>query len=320
MSDISIQSSVPNESARHFLLKINADDCLSGRPQPRASSDWEGTSFQSTKARASKRGEKLPPEQRRPPERGDKLLIWVNKGNGGTGLTAIAQVSLRENQGTGLRIRVENVSLLIEPRIDDADLRPGDKVRQRDDALEDIKRTRTSKLRFLSASDWEELITRAQSKSAPNRSPEASSSIVITSDQTAKLEDERERTWQLIERRQNQGPFREALITREEGRCAVTGCRVLAVLEAAHLIPFAGGNPKRDSLENGLLLRADIHTLFDRGLMAVDPDTRELWISDKLADDAYRSLRAPDRIIKTGASSKNLRCHFEWAQKQEQAG
>jgi predicted restriction endonuclease len=91
----------------------------------------------------------------------------------------------------------------------------------------------------------------------------------------------------------------------------------LDVLEAAHLIPFATGEPKRDTLENGILLRADIHTLFDRGLMAIDPDTRELWMSDKLVDDAYRSLGAPGRIIETKANQENLRYHFDWARKQD---
>jgi putative restriction endonuclease len=120
----------------------------------------------------------------------------------------------------------------------------------------------------------------------------------------------RERTWQLIEQRQNQGPFREGLIKRDNGRCAITGSRVLQVLEAAHLIPFASGKSNRDALENGILLRADIHTLFDRGLMAIDPDTHELWISDELASSGYKSLRVAGRRIKTGAGREHLRYHF----------
>jgi hypothetical protein len=316
MSDVSIQKNILNDSVRHFLLKLNANDCLSGNPQPRTSSDWEGTYFQSTNPRAIRHGEMLPPDQRKPPDSGDNLLIWINMETGGTGLTAVARVSSCEKEGARLRISVKNVSLLRKPRIDGAMLRPGDKTRRPDDVLEDIKWDRRSKLRFLSPSDWEAIILRAAPKSIPDRSSKASSSIAAISAQTAKLQEERERLWHLIERRQNQGPFREGLILREKGRCAITGCSVLDVLEAAHLIPFATGEPERDAPENGILLRADIHTLFDRGLMAIDPDTRELWISDRLADDAYRSLHTPGRVIETGAGQENLRSHFNWSRKE----
>jgi putative restriction endonuclease len=50
----------------------------------------------------------------------------------------------------------------------------------------------------------------------------------------------------------------------------VTGCTVLAVLEAAHIKPYRG---ERDNhSENGLLLRSDIHTLFDLDLLGIEPD------------------------------------------------
>ncbi len=45
------------------------------------------------------------------------------------------------------------------------------------------------------------------------------------------------------------------------GRCAVTNCDIEDVLEAAHISPYNG--PSTDQVYNGLLLRTDIHTLFD---------------------------------------------------------
>jgi hypothetical protein len=86
------------------------------------------------------------------------------------------------------------------------------------------------------------------------------------------IEDARERVMGSIVRRRGQHAFREALIQRYEGRCLVTGCDVVAVLEAAHIVPYQGEETNHP--ENGLLLRADIHTLFDLGLLAVDEDFR----------------------------------------------
>jgi hypothetical protein len=75
---------------------------------------------------------------------------------------------------------------------------------------------------------------------------------------------------QLRERR-GQAPFRNALRQRHGERCLVTGCKVLAVIEAAHIKPFRGQHDHHP--ENGLLLRSDIHTLFDLNLLGIEPDT-----------------------------------------------
>ncbi len=77
---------------------------------------------------------------------------------------------------------------------------------------------------------------------------------------------------QLVAPRLGQGAFR-LLVTDAYGRrCAVTGERVLPVLQAAHIRPYAGGGPHR--VDNGILLRSDLHTLFDRGYVTVTPDHR----------------------------------------------
>jgi putative restriction endonuclease len=53
-------------------------------------------------------------------------------------------------------------------------------------------------------------------------------------------------------------------------RCAVTGERTLPVLDAAHIRPYSDGG--EHSVSNGLLLRRDIHCLFDLGYVTVTPD------------------------------------------------
>ena len=70
--------------------------------------------------------------------------------------------------------------------------------------------------------------------------------------------------------RLGQGSFRVAVTESYQRRCAMTGEKTLPVLEAAHIRPYADDGPH--SISNGLLLRADLHTLFDRGLITVTPE------------------------------------------------
>lgn len=82
--------------------------------------------------------------------------------------------------------------------------------------------------------------------------------------------DLRERALRAIALRQGQPAFRAALIEAYAGMCAVTGYRTESVLEAAHISPYLGDHT--NIVANGLLLRADIHTLFDRKLLTVTPE------------------------------------------------
>lgn len=67
-----------------------------------------------------------------------------------------------------------------------------------------------------------------------------------------------------------------------ERRCAVTNERALPVLEAAHILPVGEGGLHR--VANGLLLRSDVHRLFDRGYVTVTPDLR-FHVSSRLRSD-----------------------------------
>ena len=75
---------------------------------------------------------------------------------------------------------------------------------------------------------------------------------------------------QLVRPRLNQGAFRLMVTDAYHRRCAVTGERALPALEAAHIMPFA--EVQTHEVSNGLLLRADIHRLFDLGYVTVAPD------------------------------------------------
>lgn len=76
----------------------------------------------------------------------------------------------------------------------------------------------------------------------------------------------------LARARLGQGAFRVLVTEAYQKRCAITAERTLPVLEAAHIQPFAAEGPNR--VCNGLLLRSDLHILFDRGYVTVTPDLR----------------------------------------------
>jgi hypothetical protein len=82
------------------------------------------------------------------------------------------------------------------------------------------------------------------------------------------LQDGRTKVLRMVAHRQGQATFRRELMRAHGGMCAVTGCAVEPLLEAAHIRPYLG--PETNHVTNGLLLRADIHTLFDLGLLTID--------------------------------------------------
>jgi hypothetical protein len=102
------------------------------------------------------------------------------------------------------------------------------------------------------------------------------------------LEDARKRVLASIVLRQGQSAFREKLLAAYLRSCAVTGCDVVQALEAAHIVPFFG--PLTNKVNNGLLLRGDIHTLFDLGLMAIDPNDYRVLVSKRLKGSCYESF------------------------------
>jgi putative restriction endonuclease len=75
---------------------------------------------------------------------------------------------------------------------------------------------------------------------------------------------------QLVAARRGQGAFRLMVIDAYDRRCAVTGEHTLPVLEAAHIRPFA--HEAKHEIRNGILMRSNVHRLYDQGLVTVFPD------------------------------------------------
>jgi hypothetical protein len=97
------------------------------------------------------------------------------------------------------------------------------------------------------------------------------------------------KVWAQINRRRGQGAFRDRLREHYDETCAITGCKAIEALEAAHIIPHSELINKDYSCDNGLLLRADIHTLYDLNLIGVNKKGF-VRVSPKLSDPLYEKL------------------------------
>jgi hypothetical protein len=128
--------------------------------------------------------------------------------------------------------------------------------------------------------------------------PQAFNSIPNQSDvaPAVSIEDARTKIAQAIVRRRGQAKFRAALLQTYGGRCVISDCDVVDVLEAAHIKPYLGDHT--NIVQNGLLLRADLHTLFDLGLLSIEPGSRTVRLDVSLQGSEYwvfqgRAMRPP---------------------------
>jgi putative restriction endonuclease len=118
----------------------------------------------------------------------------------------------------------------------------------------------------------------------------------------------------LVRPRLGQGTFRIAVTDAYGRSCAVTTEHSLPVLEAAHIRPYARDGSHEVS--NGLLLRTDIHRLFDKGYVTVAPDHRFL-VSRRLKDEyengrTYYELHGKMIQLPRSAGDCPDRDNLEW--------
>ena len=125
----------------------------------------------------------------------------------------------------------------------------------------------------------------------------------------ALTEDNRDRVTRSQVTRVGQQGFRSLTLDNFYSKCAVSGCAELALLEAAHIIPYKG--EQSNLLQNGLCLRVDIHRLFDRFLISIEPQTLKIVVSDKVRDKYYRGLKGNSLgQSKSNISKSLLKKHF----------
>jgi len=121
-------------------------------------------------------------------------------------------------------------------------------------------------------------------------------------------------TPRIVEPRLGQGTFRVCVLDAYERACAVTEEHSLPALDAAHIRPFTDSGP--NDVRNGLLLRADLHRLFDQGYITVTPDLR-IEVSERLRDDyhnghTYYPMSGHRIHAPTSAVERPAREFLEW--------
>ena len=98
--------------------------------------------------------------------------------------------------------------------------------------------------------------------------------------------DERLKTTVEQIQRQGQSKFRQELRRAYDDTCVITSVDIPDVLQAAHIASYRG--PKTQIVNNGLLLRSDMHLLFDAHLLAIHPENHKVILSDRLRGSGYK--------------------------------
>lgn len=115
--------------------------------------------------------------------------------------------------------------------------------------------------------------------------------------------------------RLGQGAFRVEVLEAYSRRCALTGEKTLPVLQASHIKPYAESGPH--DVSNGLLMRSDLHLLFDRGLLTVTPENH-IEVSSQIKTQwengrEYYALHGKRlQILPTAAEARPRREFVEW--------
>ena len=114
------------------------------------------------------------------------------------------------------------------------------------------------------------------------------------------------------EQREGQAEFRATLLNNYKNKCALTGCDVIDVLDAAHIVPYSESYDHSEC--NGIILRTDLHRLFDRGMIGFDPHSGKLVLSNNLEQSTYKNLQNGSVFWpsdpKKRPSIENIKWHF----------
>ncbi|WP_249153023.1 HNH endonuclease [Bradyrhizobium sp. AUGA SZCCT0240] len=184
-------------------------------------------------------------------------------------------------------------------RLNEAVLRPSDQM--------SIKEMDLARLEPLLGRDADALLRRYVS-----RMPVPGELTVARDDSLQSVIAERRRVLREISLRRGQKQFRDRLIRRYGVRCQISGYDFTAALEAAHIRPYASSED--NGAGNGLLLRSDLHTLFDLGFVGIDPDTLRISFNPACMCTGYREF---DGILlfvggTTGPDPSALAQHWEF--------
>ncbi|WP_300058481.1 HNH endonuclease signature motif containing protein [uncultured Roseobacter sp.] len=279
-----------------FLLKFNGElHGPGGVSRPVDPRDWDDQvlSMPWDSPRASSWTDKSPGPQ---VVSGDILYLWAHEDEAfgsGLGLTGVAKTKDAHLKDGVLEILLAELALLKNP----FGFRSLGGIGWNSTVLDRINEDRSPRAWAMKPDEQaevDELIL-----SYGSRKSEAISSVelqhlsplerALSDDREAVLAAEQERNTATIKARPEQQKFREAAMLHHDGRCVMTGFTLPTVLEAAHVIPHTG-NPAFEVPENSLILRRDVHSLFDAGMISINPKSGLIVVSSELKATAYRKL------------------------------
>jgi putative restriction endonuclease len=118
----------------------------------------------------------------------------------------------------------------------------------------------------------------------------------------------------LIKARLGQGAFKILVTNAYNNNCAVTGEKAVPVLQAAHILPYSENGPNK--VNNGVLLRSDLHILFDRGYMTFDSDYRVV-VSKRIKEEFnngkhYYALQGKSLFLPKDAADWPGKVYLDW--------
>lgn len=291
-----------------YLLKLNCRMHLGDvNPRPKAAFEWEGASIRFPNPCLIEGG------QGRSVQNGDRLIVWTHEDPGfgfGAGLTAEGIAENVIETGAETMVLLTRVELLYP----NFQLRGWSGGPSGSAVIDHILRHRHLRSYELTNVELEEF-DKTVSDFIANRKKVLSTSAYMSDEQKALLVDGPavlagfERRFGSQELRPEQAQFRKALIERYKGKCTISRCAILPVLHAAHIIPFSDNIAIRNDILNGLLLRADIHVLFDKFLLSIHPKTATVELAPSLLSSSYSKFNG--RVIQHYASRVFLKEHHQ---------
>lgn len=312
---------------RYFLKVDPINECVGAFGQSRLTSRWEGgeIAFKSKGPRyATEDSTKFAPQI----QIGDELWIWTHKEKGGQGLVARASAADVDLSDGMLRITLSDVNLVSSPFGFGSFKKRADNGHVTGTRLLDYKSISRGTDAYLieedDIADFLEIVEtfgggvssdkKLEEEMIPAVSQEFSWANEIKKHKDEVLSDltERRLNWQKV--RPIQGKFRDDLLDLYRGKCLLTPCTVKEALEAAHVLPH-NGDPVRDRSDNGLLLRRDLHTMFDAMLWSIDPKTNKVRLARRLSDKSYGVLEG--KVIDHQVDYDALLFHFTQFQKAD---
>lgn len=131
---------------------------------------------------------------------------------------------------------------------------------------------------------WKEVILGSGATAIPLSEDDLETDVVEFSPEDA--EKAKEKISRAVALRRGQSKYRKKLLNLYKSTCAVTSALFPPILEAAHIVPYMG--EKTNHVTNGILMRADIHALFDLGLLGIN-QSYEVVAASSMKETEYEA-------------------------------